>query len=74
MPRIFVVSRIGVGGRTVVPKAVRKALNLGPGDPIGFVIESGRVELVKPASLTDGPFAYFEEWSGEADTTGYASL
>jgi bifunctional DNA-binding transcriptional regulator/antitoxin component of YhaV-PrlF toxin-antitoxin module len=76
MTDTFVTSRLGVRAQTVVPKAVRKALDVGPGDQIGYSIQDGRVVLTavkRPLSQED-PFACFEEWSSEADTEGYAPL
>lgn len=76
MTDTFVTSRLGVKAQTVVPKAVREALDVGPGDQIGYTIHNGRVVLTalrKPVSQED-PFACFDEWASEADTEGYASL
>jgi bifunctional DNA-binding transcriptional regulator/antitoxin component of YhaV-PrlF toxin-antitoxin module len=75
MTDTFVTSRLGVKAQTVVPKAVREALDVGPGDQIGYAIREGRVVLtaVKRPPPED-PFAGFEEWASEADTEGYASL
>jgi bifunctional DNA-binding transcriptional regulator/antitoxin component of YhaV-PrlF toxin-antitoxin module len=76
MTDTFVTSRLGVKAQTVVPKAVREALDVGPGDQIGYTIHDGCVVLTavkKPLSQED-PFACFEEWTSEADTEGYASL
>jgi AbrB family looped-hinge helix DNA binding protein len=72
----FVTSRVGVKGRTVVPKAVREALGVGPGDQIGYTIRQGRVILaaIERPLAEDDPFAGFDEWASEADTKGYASL
>jgi antitoxin PrlF len=72
----FVTSRLGVKSQTVVPKEVREALGVGPGDQIGYSIQNDRVVLTaitKPLTQDD-PFACFEEWASEADTEGYASL
>jgi len=76
MADTFVTSRLGVKSQTVVPKAVREALDVGPGDQIGYEIHEGRVVLsaVKKPSAEEDPFATFEEWASKADTEGYASL
>jgi antitoxin PrlF len=76
MTRTFVTSRLGVKAQTVLPKAVREALDVGPGDQIGYTIHEGRVILtaVKKPDAHDDPFACFDEWASEADTEGYASL
>jgi bifunctional DNA-binding transcriptional regulator/antitoxin component of YhaV-PrlF toxin-antitoxin module len=75
MTDTLVTSRLDLKARTVVPKAVREALGVGPGDQIGYTIHNGRVMLTavkKP--LSHDPFACFEEWASEADTEGYAPL
>jgi antitoxin PrlF len=73
---VFVTSRLGVKSQTVLPKPVREALGIGPGDQIGYSIREGRVMLtaVRASAPPDDPFACFEEWASEADTLGYASL
>jgi antitoxin PrlF len=68
------LSRLGVRSQTVVPKAVRQALGLKPGDRVGFRIEQGRVELIKLGAGADNPFATFREWAGDADSQGYSGL
>ena len=72
----FIISRLGVRSQTVVPKEVREALGVGPGDQIGYSIRNGRVTLsaVKGPQPQDDPFACFEEWASEADSEGYGSL
>jgi AbrB family looped-hinge helix DNA binding protein len=72
----FVTSRLGAKGRTVVPKAVREALGVGPGDQIGYTIQQGRVILaaIERPLAEDAPFTCFDEWASLADTEGYASL
>ncbi|MGH6895594.1 MAG: AbrB/MazE/SpoVT family DNA-binding domain-containing protein [Geminicoccaceae bacterium] len=59
-----------------MPKEVRAALGVGPGDQIGYSIQNGRVILtaIKRPVAQDDPFACFDEWALEADTEGYASL
>jgi AbrB family looped-hinge helix DNA binding protein len=72
----FVISRLGVKSQTVLPKEVRRALGVGPGDQIAYSIRGGRVILtaVRVPQAEDDPFACFEEWASEADAEGYASL
>lgn len=76
MPRSFVVSRVGARSQTVLPKAVREALGVRPGDQVGFLIRDGQVTVtaVRGGEEQDDPFAHFEEWSSEADRVGYGSL
>jgi antitoxin PrlF len=40
-------SKITIKGQTTVPSGVRKALGVGPGDSIGYIIEGDRAVLVK---------------------------
>jgi antitoxin PrlF len=72
----FVMSRLSAKGQTIVPKSVRVALGVGPGDQIGYSIQSGRVLLsaIRRPLAEDDPFACFGEWASPADTEGYASL
>ena len=74
--RRFVTSRLGVKSQTVLPKEVRAALGVRPGDQIGYSIQGGRVILtaVRAPYSEEDPFACFDEWASEADTEGYASL
>ena len=69
-------SQLGLKGRTLVPKAVREALGVGPGDQIGYSIQNRRVILsaIKRPRAEDDPFTCFDEWASPADTEGYASL
>jgi antitoxin PrlF len=72
----FVTSRLGVKSQTVVPKEVREALGIEPGDQLGYRIENGRVVLsaIKHPAAQEDPFTGFDEWASEADTGGYATL
>ncbi len=69
-------SRLDAKGRTVVPKAVREALGLGPGDQVGYTLLDGRVILtaMKKPLFQEDRFACFDEWTSQADTEGYAWL
>jgi len=39
-------TRIGKGGRLVIPSAYRKALGLRPGDEVQLILEDGEIRLV----------------------------
>jgi antitoxin PrlF len=69
-------SRLTTKSQTVLPKQVRAALDLAPGDLVGYRIEGAKVSLVKlrPAGETDDPFAAFEEWHGAHDDKAYRTL
>jgi antitoxin PrlF len=49
-------------------------LRLRKGDELAYVIEAGRVILMRKLSEGDGPFGTFSEWGGEADTNASAGL
>lgn len=40
-------SKITIKGQTTVPSGVRRAIGVGPGDEIGYIIEGDRAILVK---------------------------
>jgi antitoxin PrlF len=66
----MIVGRITAKAQTTVPLAVRRALELGPGDDIAWDIGDGRVTLTK---VTVGPPSFapdlsaFTEWADEFD-------
>ena len=41
-------TRVGAGGRVVIPAAYRKALGVRPGDHLLLVLEGGQVRLLTP--------------------------
>ena len=67
-------ARLGVKAQMVLPKPVRDALGLKPGDEFAFVIHDGEVRVVRAPAEGDDPFACFTEWASEADRKGYADL
>ena len=71
----MITSKLTRKAQTTIPQAVRRALRLGPGDGLSYVIEEGRVVLTKAvASMVDDPFATFSEWASEADQRAYGDL
>lgn len=73
----MIVSKLTSKAQTTIPKPIRTALELKPGDELSYEILDGRVILTKVqqyATPLDGPFRTFEEWHSEADTTAYADL
>jgi antitoxin PrlF len=71
----MIVSKITSKAQTTIPLAVRKALGLRAGDSLTYVIEDGRVILMRSeAASADDPFAAFTEWAGEADSRAYAGF
>lgn len=63
-------SRVTSKSQTTIPRAVRVALGLKPGDFVGFEIDGGEVVLKKynPADPFDNPFVHFTEWADELDS------
>jgi antitoxin PrlF len=68
-------SRLSVKSQTVIPRAVRKRLRLGPGDTVRYQLTDKGVIIDKArAAEAEDPFASFSEWSGEADEKAYGKL
>ena len=72
----MITSKLTSKSQTTVPQAVRRALNLKPGDLLTYEIDDGRVILTRAlAELeADDPFGSFDEWRGREDEEAYASL
>ncbi len=72
----MIVSKLTTKAQTTIPKPIRAALDLHPGDALAYKILDGRVMLTKaqPGIRPDDPFRTFEEWHSEADTAAYADL
>jgi antitoxin PrlF len=71
----MIQGRLTAKAQTTVPLAVRRALNLAPGDEIVWTVEpDGRVTVSRAGAPADDPFAEFKEWAGEADSRAYADL
>jgi antitoxin PrlF len=68
-------SRVSVKSQTVLPKQVREALGIGPGDTLRYRLTKAGVLIDKaPADDGDDPFATFGEWAGAADEDAYDDL
>jgi antitoxin PrlF len=68
-------SRVSVKSQTVIPREVRAALGLKPGDTLRYRLTGDGVLVDKaPASESDDPFAAFSEWTSEADEKAYGDL
>ena len=72
----MIVSKLTSKAQTTIPKPIRVALELQPGDELSYEILGGRVVLskVQQGTTLDDPFRTFEEWHSEADVMAYADL
>ena len=68
----MIIGRITAKAQTTIPRAVRLALGVGPGDEIGYEIDGDKVILtrVKPdeKDMFVNNFSTFTEWSDEYDS------
>ncbi|WP_428377171.1 AbrB/MazE/SpoVT family DNA-binding domain-containing protein [Lichenicoccus sp.] len=72
----MITSRLTSKSQTTIPQPVRAALRLREGDEVAYVIEAGRVVLmrVQPDGSSDDPFRSFSEWDSPADIEAYGGL
>ena len=72
----MIISKLTSKAQTTIPRPIRAALGLQPGDGLLYEIINGQVILTKARSgaTADDPFRTFEEWRSEADTKAYADL
>ena len=72
----MITSKLTSKAQTTIPRAIRRALKLEPGDQIAYEIGNDQVILTRaemPGSL-DGRLKAFEEWRGREDEEAYADL
>lgn len=69
-------SKLTSKSQTVIPMAIRKRLNLKPGDMIRYRLRGNKVEIEKLVmdEEQDDPFAAFTEWASAADEEAYKDL
>jgi antitoxin PrlF len=71
----MIKSKLTRKSQTTIPKPVRDALDLEPGDEVAYRVEGDQVILSKARrNPVEDPFATFHEWDGEADREAYADL
>lgn len=64
----MITGKLTSKAQTTIPVPVRRALDLKPGDSIGYIIEAGSVRLKKiTADAMDDPFIAFTEWADDLD-------
>ena len=67
-------SRVSVKNQTVLPRAVRDALNIRLGDTLRYRLTHSGVFVDKAATAECDPYRTFWEWSSESDERAYADL
>ena len=64
----MIIGRITAKAQTTIPRSVRTALGLKPGDSIAYQIEGECVILRRVGDPFEHPFATFTEWADEIDS------
>lgn len=70
-------SRITAKSQTTIPRAVRSALGVGPGDELSYEIDGDQVTVRRVDVDGDGlgnPFALFTEWADDLDAEAFKDL
>lgn len=69
-------SRISSKSQTVLPKQVREALEIAPGDTLRYRMTAHGIVIDKAVRVVDvdDPFASFTEWASAADDEAYGDL
>lgn len=73
----MIQTRVTAKAQTTVPRAVRKALGVEPGDELIWEIEGSRVTLVRADDAVDpfvNNFSTFTEWASDADCKAFDDL
>ncbi len=72
----MITSKLTTKSRTTIPRPIRTALGVAPGDELTSVIETNRVILAKaPAGIKGtSPFASFTEWNTPEDEAAFSHL
>ena len=68
----MIQGRITAKSQTTIPRAVRAALGVGPGDSVSYEIRGAEVVMKRvarpPKDTFLANFSTFTEWSSEADS------
>lgn len=67
-------SRVSVKSQTVLPRMVRDALAIHPGDTLRYRLTDVGIVIDKAVPESDDPFVAFTEWASEADDKAYGDL
>lgn len=74
MARNIIHSKVTSKSQTVLPRAIRQKLGVGPGDMLAYIETDRGIVIEKARVLEDDPFLTFTEWATEADDKAYANL
>lgn len=70
----MIIGKLTAKAQTTIPRAVRLALGLQPGDEVVWEIEGDQVILSRarpPADPFIGNFSSFTEWASDADCAAF---
>lgn len=70
----MILGRITAKAQTTIPRAVRLALGLMPGDDVVWEIDGDSVVMTRARAATDpfvGNFDSFTEWASDADCRAF---
>lgn len=70
----MILGKITAKAQTTIPRAVRRALGLKPGDEVVWEIDGDHVIMARARAETDpfvGNFSSFTEWASEADCKAF---
>jgi antitoxin PrlF len=74
MVRKIAHSKLTSKSQTVLPRAIRRKLSVGPGDMLAYIETDHGILIEKARVIEDDPFTTFTEWATEADDKAYADL